>query len=596
MEKQPNRSRLRIIWFFFEQHKLQVLTVLILSLAVGGLEAATVAAVYPILNAAFAEGFVEGNIVLSLFRGAADLLPVADEFIAYCLLFLFLVLLAFAVRLIFIRYRITFIARLVEKKQNEVLSKFIRADYQYFIDHKEGELIFNTATAPQNLSGLVLGATELVAQAILSISVILLLFSLFWQGTIAVLVIGLAYHFLARYLSGKIAYHSGKGEMEAAREGTVILNEVVGGIKQVKVFATVEDWLQKFGRAMSKYWYNFIRVQTWQQVLPPSLMLTLYLFIGVTAILIKTLAPAGFGELIPIFGTFAFAIFRLVPAMGVINSATMHIMAVLPYCETVYYILGENIANIKDGEKELGSFKSRIEFDNVTFAYKGRVKVLEDISITLEKGRTTAIVGRSGSGKTTIINLLLRLFDIDRGELKIDGLNIKQYKTISWLNKIGFVSQDTFIFNDTVKNNITFHSEYTDEDVIRASKYADAHSFITELPGGYDTFVGDKGMRLSGGQRQRIAVARAVIRDPEILIFDEATNALDNISEVAVQKAIDEISKDHTVIVVAHRLSTIINADKIIVLGDGRVLEEGTHEELMKSRGAYWELYRSQPT
>ncbi len=146
-----------------------------------------------------------------------------------------------------------------------------------------------------------------------------------------------------------------------------------------------------------------------------------------------------------------------------------------------------------------------------------------------------------------------------------------------------------------MENNITFRSGgYSSEEVIKAAKYADAHGFITELPNGYDTFVGDKGMRLSGGQAQRIAVARAMIREPEVLIFDEATNNLDNISEAAVQKAIDEISKDHTVIVVAHRLSTIVNADKIIVLDDGRVVEQGTHEQLVENKGAYWKLYRSQ--
>ncbi|GAI08786.1 unnamed protein product [marine sediment metagenome] len=193
--------------------------------------------------------------------------------------------------------------------------------------------------------------------------------------------------------------------------------------------------------------------------------------------------------------------------------------------------------------------------------------------------------------------MLVRLFDVDKGEIKIDGVNLKRYKLSSWLNQVGFVSQDTFILNDTVENNITFGSDgYSREEVIKAAKYADAHSFITKLPNGYDTLVGDKGMRLSGGQAQRIAVARAMIREPEILIFDEATNNLDNISEVAVQKAIDEVSKDHTVIIIAHRLSTIVNADKILVLEDERVVEEGTHKELMEKRGAYWELYQSQVT
>jgi len=587
-------SSLKVIWFFFKHYRLQVLLLLILSLLVGGLEAATVAAVYPILSAAFETGFGEGNIVLSLFRNVANLLPVADEFIAYCLLFLLFALLAFIVRLVSIRYRVTFGARLVEKNQNEIFNKFIRADLQYFIDHKEGELIYNTGTAPERLSRMVTATTELISQLILSISVLLFLFSLSWQGTSVVLAMGLVYYFFTRYLSEKVAYHSGKGQMEALREGNVILNETIGGIKQVKVFATIEDWAHRFSSAMKKHWYHYIRNHTWQQSLPPTLMLILYLFIGIIAMVIRRVAPSSFDVLIPVFGTFAFAVFRLVPIMGGISNSTMQIMAALPNCEAVYHILGEKLTKIEDGDKELDSFKSKIEFDKVTFAYRGRAKILENVSITFEKGKTTAIVGRSGSGKTTVVNLLLRLFDVDKGEVKIDGLNIKQYKSVSWLDKIGFVSQETFIFNDTIRNNITFGSKYSDEEVVRAARYADAHSFITELPDSYDTPVGDKGMRLSGGQRQRIAVARAMIRNPEILIFDEATNALDNISEAAVQKAIDEIAKDHTVIVIAHRLSTIVNADKIIVLGDGRVLEEGTHKELMAKGGAYCELYQSQ--
>ena len=594
MEKRT--GSLKLIWFFFKPYKLQVLLLLIISLLVGGLEATTVAAVYPILSAAFETGFGEGNIVLSLFRNVANLLPVADEFIAYCLIFLFFAILAFMVKLISIRYRVTFGARLVEKKQNEIFNKLIKADYQYFVDHKEGELIHNTGTAPQSIGGLITSTTEFISQLILSISVLLFLFSISWQGTIVVLLMGLVYYFFTRYLAEKVSYLAGKIQMESSRESNVLLNESIGGIKQLKVFAAMDDRIHKFSSILRRIWHHTIRNNIWQQSLSPVLMLIMYLFIGIIAVTIRVIAPASFDDLIPVFGTFTFAVFRLVPIMGGISNTTMQIMGALPNCETVYRIMGEKLTSIEDGDKELDSFKSKIEFDNVTFAYKGRGKVLSDVSITFEKGKTTAVVGRSGSGKTTIVYLLLRLFDVDNGEVKIDGLNIKEYKSASCLNKIGFVSQETVIFNDTIKNNITFHSKHADEEVIRASKYADAHSFITDLPSGYDTFVGDKGMRLSGGQRQRIAVARAMIRGPEILIFDEATNALDNISEAAVQKAIDEISKDHTVIIVAHRLSTIVNADKIIVLGDGRVQEEGTHKELMAKGGAYSELYQSQLT
>jgi len=591
------KNSFKIIWFFFKPYKAHVLVLFGLSLLVGILEAASVAAVYPILSTAFDTGSGEGNVILSLLRGMANLLPIESEFVAYCLVFLLIALLIFATKLLSINFSVKLAASLVKKNQSEVFNKFVKADYQYFIDHKQGELIYNVASAPQALSTLITAVTKLMSQAILCISVLLLLFSLSWQGTLVVILIALGYHYFTRYLGEKVSYYSGKGAMEALREGNVILNEVISGIKQVKVFVTGEKWIDRFNSTMQKRWYHFIRRSIWQEVPTPVLMLVLYLSIGIIAILIRIIAPAGFMALIPVFGTFAFAVFRLFPIMGSIGSLTMQIMGVFPNCEAVYSIRNDEITHIKNGEKELDSLKSDIHLDNVTFTYKERLKILEDISITFEKGTTTAVVGRSGVGKTTLINLLLRLFEPNKGEIRIDGLNIQEYNLSSWLNRIGFVSQDTFIFNDTVRNNITFRSEkYSEEEVIKAARYADAHSFITELPHGYDTLVGDKGVRLSGGQAQRIAVARAIIREPEILIFDEATNALDNLSELAVQKAIDEISKDHTVIIVAHRLSTIANADKIIVLGDGQVLEEGTHKELMENRGAYWELYRSQLT
>lgn len=591
-----NSSILDIIWFFFKPYKLQILILLSLSLVIGSLEAANVAIIYPLLSTAFDTGLPEGNIILSMLSGVARLLPIADEFIAYCVLFLLFTLLAFAIRLFSINFRVRFSANLVQNNQNEIFSKFIRADYQYFIDNKQGDLIYNVSSAPQRLSTLIAAVTGLMSQAILSASIILLLFSLSWPGTVVILLIGVGYYFFTRYLGRKVSYTAGTGEMEAIRESHVILNEAISGIKQVKVFATGKDWIEKFRNILKERWYHSIRRTIWQQIPGRVLMLVTYLFIGLIVIYIKTTSPDSFIEMIPIFGTFAVAAFRLFPIISALGSLVMQIMAALPNCETVYSIRTEKITHIEDGERELNSFQSGIEFENVTFTYRERLKILEDVSVTFEKGKTTAIVGRSGAGKTTILNLILRLFEPEKGAIKIDGFDIKDYKLDTWLNKIGFVSQDTYIFNDTIKNNITFRVDgYGAEEISRVARYADADSFINELPQGYDTLVGDKGVKLSTGQAQRVAVARAMLKTPEILIFDEATNALDSISEVAVQRAIDEISRDHTVIVVAHRLSTIVNADKIIVVGDNRVLETGTHRELMERGGAYWELYRSQP-
>lgn len=586
--------RFQALKFFFWSNKRQVLVLVVMSLIVGILESATIAIVYPILNVAFSGGVERDNIILTFFKWMSELLPITDSFISYCLLFIILAVLSFVFRLVFIRYRVRFAGRLVQKTQQTIYNRFVQADYQYFIDHKQGELIYSTMTAPIHLQILINSSAEFLSQTVLSITVLALLFSLSWQGTLVFLFMGLLYYIFTGYLSTKVSYSSGRTQREAARESNVILTETIDGIKQLKVFGVTADWLRKFSSIIATQWYHYIRIYTWQYALVPILMLILYLFIGAIALIIRILFPNSFGTLIPIFGTFAFAVFRMVPIMTAITNSVMQIMAALPNCEIVYQILHEKLTMITDGEQEMDTFKFGIKFNNVTFAYKGREKIINGVSLAIEKGKTTAIVGSSGSGKTTVINLILRLFDVIGGSVEIDGFDVKNLRLESWLKKLGFVSQETTIFNDTIRNNITFGSTYSDEDIVRVCQHANAHGFISELPDGYETLVGDKGMRLSGGQKQRIAVARAMIRNPEILIFDEATNALDAISEAAVQRAIDEIARDHTVIVVAHRLSTIANADKIIVMGNGSVLEEGTHKELMAKDGPYYELYQSQ--
>jgi len=452
-------AALATIWFFLRPFKPQVAGLIILSLLAGGLEAATIATVYPILNAAFAAGAEQGGVILRLFDTMAGVLPIADQFTAYCVLLLLFAILAFASRLMMINFRVKLAARLVGRNQNEVFDKFVKADYQYFIDHRQGELIYNAASAPASLATLVNSVTELTAQALLSLTMVLVLLSLSLPGTAAVMLIGVGYYYFARRFGQKVAYQPGKGEMEAKRESNVILNEAISGIKQLKFFTAEESWMDRFSRAVGKRWAHFTRRSTWQQLPAPILMFIVYLGIGITTLVIRITTPAGFMNVIPVLGAFAFALFRLVPVIGGAAGLTMQIMGALPDCETIYNIRNDQITHLKDGEKGLSSFQSDITFDRVSFAYKGRPQTINDISVTFQRGKTTAIVGRSGTGKTTMINLLLRLFDVDRGEIRIDGINLKQYKLSSWLDQVGCVSQDTFILNDTVANNITFGSD-----------------------------------------------------------------------------------------------------------------------------------------
>jgi subfamily B ATP-binding cassette protein MsbA len=236
-----------------------------------------------------------------------------------------------------------------------------------------------------------------------------------------------------------------------------------------------------------------------------------------------------------------------------------------------------------------------IDFDHVTFAYE-HAPVLADVSFTARRGDVTAIVGASGAGKTTLVDLIPRFYEPTGGAIRLDGVDTRDIKLKSLRKLTGIVSQDTVVFNDTVRNNLAYGmaNRFTDEQVIAAARAANAHDFISQLPDGYNTILGERGTRLSGGQRQRIAIARALLIDPPILILDEATSALDTESERLVQEAIDRLLRGRTVFVIAHRLSTIAHATQILVLDQGRLVERGTHEDLLARRGTYHRLHALQ--
>ena len=257
----------------------------------------------------------------------------------------------------------------------------------------------------------------------------------------------------------------------------------------------------------------------------------------------------------------------------------------------------EKSSKIKDikGAKDIEVNNAKVEFLNISFAYEGKDKVLKGISFSIEPGQKVAIVGSSGSGKSTISKLLFRFYDVSSGQILIDGQDIKQYTQRSVQSAIGVVPQEPVMFNESIFYNISY-GKYgaTKEEVIQAAKLAYIHDFISKLPLGYDTLVGERGLKLSGGEKQRMAIARVLLKNPPILIFDEATSALDSHSEKMVQKALDELAQKHTTLVIAHRLSTIIDSSNIIVLGDGKVIEQGTHQELIRSGGEYKRLWEIQ--
>jgi len=275
----------------------------------------------------------------------------------------------------------------------------------------------------------------------------------------------------------------------------------------------------------------------------------------------------------------------------------MQILQYLPHFSKVEDLIDrEHKTFLPDGSREIKAIRSGIELSHVYFRYpSSKEYVLKDVSLMVEKNKSTALVGVSGGGKTTIADLILRLHDPEKGQIEVDGIDLRELKSSDWHRITSVVHQEPYLFDDTINQNILYGKlDATSEEVVNAAKLANAHDFISKLPDKYDALVGERGTKLSGGEKQRIALARALIKDPEILILDEATSALDSESEKLIKDAIAKISRSKTIIVIAHRISTIVDADKIIVVENGEITEEGTHDELIKKDGVYKRNYNLQ--
>ncbi|MFC1666979.1 ABC transporter ATP-binding protein [Candidatus Omnitrophota bacterium] len=374
-----------------------------------------------------------------------------------------------------------------------------------------------------------------------------------------------------------------------------LLFETIYGIGIVKTFSAEDYQTDKFKSHNNRYFKMLIKSVKRMAAISPLgefagiLCMGVVLWIGGKEVVGGTLSAGA-------FIAFLAALLSLIkPFKRLSRLYGINIKAVAAITR-VFKILDQE-ASIKDapGAVALSEFEDSIEFKDIDFSYNKGSLVLKDINVRLSKGKILAIVGLSGAGKSTIVSLLPRFYDPDKGSVLVDGRDIRGFSIASLRDQIGIVMQETILFNDSLRNNIAFGKPNARiEDIIKAAKAANAHDFIMKMPNAYDTFIGDRGMRLSGGEKQRIAIARALFKDPPILILDEATSQLDTESERLVQEAIDKLMTNRTVFVIAHRLSTIEHADNILVIEEGKIIESGSHKELLRLSGAYTRLYELQ--
>ncbi|HUQ19582.1 MAG TPA: ABC transporter ATP-binding protein [Gemmatimonadaceae bacterium] len=480
--------------------------------------------------------------------------------------------------------------------RNALYSHLEHLPLTYFTRTKAGQILSRVITDTAE-TRLIL--TQIVTQSLQSgalvLSYIVFLFLISWQMTLIALILLPVLALTLQPLLKKLrAGNRRRGNQHG--EMTSVVQETVSGIRLVKSFGAEPYEETRFREASNRYAMSSVRLTRLSNLAGPvteivgTTMAVLLLWIGARQVLVAgNMAGA---DLI------AFLIYalRILQPLKQLSQMPTTAQSSLAAAERLFEILDSPSEQQTDtGQIEHRKFEREIRFDDVTFAYDSE-PVLSNVSFVAKKGEVTALVGPSGAGKSTLVDLIPRFYPVKQGRILLDGIDTSTIKLDSLRRLTGIVSQDTVLFNDTVKNNIAYGAEgrFSDEDVVAAAQAANAHAFIKELPQGYDTILGERGTRLSGGQRQRLAIARALLCDAPILILDEATSALDTESERLVQEAVDRLLQGRTVFVIAHRLSTIVHADQILFLDRGEIVERGTHLDLLNARGAYYRLYSLQ--
>ena len=479
--------------------------------------------------------------------------------------------------------------------RNQIHRHLLTLSLEFFTSRKTGDLMSRMSNDVQRLRRtIVMVFGDLLNQPILLIWFLGLTLLISWQVSLATFIVSPIVAWPISSFNRRMRL-SAKRVTEQYADINSVLYETFSGIRVVKGFNMEEYENERYENESKKLFKASMRVARIRARSKP-IMEIIFVFIAVLAIWMWYYVALHWGGLTNgAVAAYLAALASCYKPIRQMTRASFEFQEAMASAERVFYLLdiAPKITDKPDAV-ELEDFNKEIEFENVTFAYEND-NVLKDINFKIKAGQMVAVVGPSGAGKTTLMNLLPRFYDPQKGSIKVDGHDIRDIKQSNLLAQLGIVTQETVLFNDTVRNNIAYgHKEISDEMVIESAKAANAHGFIEELAEGYNTVIGERGVKLSGGQKQRISIARAILKNPRILLLDEATSSLDTESERLVQKALDKLIENKTTLAIAHRLSTIMHADKILVMEKGKIIEEGTHKELLANNGVYKKLYDKQ--